>query len=94
MDFPEIPDHRVGFSMKIAGIQLNRPDMEDIATDLGVEFRDVLTKNGKLTVYNTSKECQAIIDDNALVAFVAMALEVSIEDITELTAVKASEDDI
>ena len=41
LDFPEIPDHRVGFSMKIAGIQLNRPDMEDIATDLGVQFRDV-----------------------------------------------------
>lgn len=94
MDFPEIPDYREGYSMKIAGVQLNRPDMEDIATDLGVEFRDVLTKNGKLTVYNTSKECQAIIDDNALVAFVAMALEIPVENITELIEVKASEDDI
>ena len=55
MDFPEIPDYREGYSMKITGIQLNRPDMEDIATDLGVEFRDVLTKNGKLTVYNRQK---------------------------------------
>ncbi|MBL4730970.1 MAG: hypothetical protein JKY28_06385 [Sulfurimonas sp.] len=83
-DFVDPPETRTGFTMRISGVQLNRPDMENIATDLGVEFRDVLVKNGILTVYNTSKECQAIIDDNALVTFVALALEISPEDISEL----------
>lgn len=84
-----IPDPRTGFSMRIKGIQLNRPDLHEIAADLGISTKDVLFSNMILTIYNTSKESQAIIDDNALVSFIAMTLDISTEDISELTAVKA-----
>ena len=79
---------RKGFSMKVSGVILNRPDMHDIAAELGVSTSDVLTKDGILTVYNTSKTSQEIIDDNALAAFVAMALNISPEDISELKEVE------
>ena len=78
---------RTGFTMKIKGIILNRPDMHDIAAELGVTENDVLIKDGILTVYNTSKACQEIIDDNALAVFVAMAINIPAEDISELTEV-------
>jgi ASC-1-like (ASCH) protein len=78
---------RTGFSMKIKEIILNRPDMHDIAAELGVTENDVLIKDGILTVYNTSKACQEIIDDNALATFVAMVIEIPVENISELTAV-------
>jgi len=78
---------RKGFTMKVKGIILNRPDMHDIAAELGVRENDVLIKDGILTVYNTSQTCQEIIDDNALAVFVAMAVEISPEDISEMTAV-------
>ena len=45
-------------------------------------------KDGTLIVYNTSKECQEIIDDNALAAFVTMALNVSPETISDMKEVK------
>ena len=79
---------RKGFSMKVSGVILNRPDMHDIAAELGVSTSDVLTKDGILTVYNTSKTSQEIIDDNALATFVAMALNISPEDISELKEVE------
>lgn len=79
---------RTGFSMKINGIFLNRPDMHNIAEELGVSTNDVLIKDGVLTVYNTSKTCQEIIDDGDLVAFVAMAINISTDDIGELSEVK------
>jgi exopolysaccharide biosynthesis protein len=78
---------RTGFTMKIKGIILNRPDMHDIAAELGVTENDVLIKDGILTVYNTSKACQEIVDDNALATFVAMVIEIPVEDISELTEV-------
>lgn len=78
---------RKGFSMKVDGIHLNRPDLHEIAADLGIGTRDILTKDGILTIYNTSKICQEIIDDNALASFVAMALNISPEDISELKEV-------
>lgn len=84
-----IPDNRTGFSMKVEGVLLNRPDLHVIAAELGVAAKDVLVENKILTIYNTSSTCQEIIDDNALVSFVAMTLSISSEDITELTAVKA-----
>ena len=84
-----IPDNRTGFSMKVEGKKLIRPDLHNVASDLGIATKDVLDKNGILTIYNTSEACQEIIDDNALVTFVAMALEISTESISELTAVKA-----
>lgn len=84
-----IPDNRTGFSMKVKGKKLIRPDLHNVASDLGIMPKDVLDVNGVLTIYNTSKECQEIIDDNALVTFVAMALEISTESISEMTAVKA-----
>jgi exopolysaccharide biosynthesis protein len=78
---------RTGFTMKIKGIILNRRDMHDIAAELGVTENDVLIKDGILTVYNTSKTCQEIVDDNALATFVAMVIEIPVEDISELTEV-------
>ncbi|MDQ7060988.1 MAG: hypothetical protein Q9M43_07530, partial [Sulfurimonas sp.] len=69
--------------------RLTRPDLHLIAADLGIATKDVLYTNGVLTVYNTSKECQVIIDDNALATFVAMAIDISPENITEITPVKA-----
>ena len=48
---------RTGFSMKVEGVHLNRPDLHDIAAELGIGTRDVLTENGVLTIYNTSKTC-------------------------------------
>ncbi|MEA2047876.1 MAG: hypothetical protein U9O64_05445 [Campylobacterota bacterium] len=74
---------RVGFSMKIDGVHLNRPDMHNIAAELGLIIKDRI-----LTVYNTSDTCQEIIDDNALLQFVAMILHISSENISELKAVK------
>ena len=84
-----IPDDRVGFSMKVDGVQLNRPDLHVIAAELNIKPKDVLVENGILTVYNTSKESQEIIDDNALIAFVSMALSIPAESFSEMTAVKA-----
>ena len=84
-----IPDNRVGFSMKVDGVRLTRPDLHILAAELGIQTKDVLVENGILTVYNTSDECQEIVDDNALVSFVAMTLSIPLEDISELTAVKA-----
>ena len=78
---------RKGFSMKVNGVHLTRPDLHNIAAELGIGTRDVLVKDGILTIYNTSKACQEIIDDNALVSFVSMALEISAEDISELNEV-------
>ena len=78
---------RKGFSMKVKGIILNRPDMHDIAAELGVTENDVLIKDGILTVYNTSKACQEIVDDNALAVFVAMAIDIPAENITDITEV-------
>ena len=84
-----IPDPRTGFSMKVEGVQLRRPDLHEIASDLGITTKDVLFKNKILTVYITSQECQAIVDDNALATFVAMAIDIDPENISEMTAVKA-----
>jgi hypothetical protein len=78
---------RTGFSMKVSGVHLTRPDLHNIAAELGIGTRDVLIKEGILTVYNTSKVCQEIIDDNALASFVAMTLNISPEDITDIKAV-------
>ena len=78
---------RTGFSMKINGVHLTRPDLHNIAAELGITTRDVLNKDGILTIYNTSKVCQDIIDDNALASFVSMVLDISAEDISELQEV-------
>ena len=84
-----IPDNRTGFAMKVNGMHLTLPDLVLVAAELGINNRDVLFSNGVLTVYNTSKECQEIIDDNALAAFVAMALNISPEEISDITPVQA-----
>jgi len=78
---------REGFSMKVDGIHLNRPDLHEIAADLGIGTRDILTKDGILTIYNTSATCQEMIDDNALASFVAMALNISADNISDMKAV-------
>lgn len=79
---------RKGFSMKVEGaVHLNRPDLHILAAELGIGTRDVLLKDEILTIYNTSKECQEIIDDNALVSMVALTLNIPPEDISELKEV-------
>lgn len=84
-----IPDPREGFSMKIKAKQLIRPDLHEIAADLSISAKDVLFSNGVLTIYNTSQACQEIIDDNALVTFIAMAIDIPTGDISDITPVKA-----
>ncbi|MCF6245477.1 MAG: hypothetical protein L3J43_10645 [Sulfurovum sp.] len=79
---------RKGFSMKVSGVILNRPDMHEIAAELGVSTNDVLYKDGILTVYNTTESSQEIIDDNALPAFVAMAINISPDDISDMKEVE------
>ena len=78
---------RTGFSMKINGVHLTRPDLHEIAADLDIGTRDILTKDGILTIYNTSETIQEIIDDNALASFVSMALNIPTEDITDIKEV-------
>lgn len=78
---------RTGYTMKIEGVHLTRPDLHNIAAELGVATRDILTKDGILTIYNTSKECQEIIDDNALASFVSLALDIPTENISDLKEV-------
>lgn len=78
---------RTGFSMKVEGVLLNRPDLHNIAAELGIGTGDVLTKNKILTIYNTSDACQEIINDNALITFVSMALNISAENISDLQEV-------
>jgi len=78
---------RKGFSMNVKGIHLTRPELHEIATDLGIGMRDILTKDGLLTIYNTSKTCQEIVDDNALASFVSMALHISAENISNIQEV-------
>lgn len=78
---------REGFSMKLNGIQPNRPELHNVAAELGIGTRDVLIKEGVLTVYNTSDTCEEIINDNGLASFVAMALSISTDDISDITAV-------
>ncbi|MBT5934014.1 hypothetical protein [Sulfurimonas sp.] len=84
-----IPDNRTGFSMKVEGIHLTRPDLHEIAADLKIQPKDILFTNKILTIYTTSEACQEIVDDNALMSFVSMALDIPVEDLSELTAVKA-----
>ena len=79
---------RKGFSMKVDGVHLTRPDMHEIAAELGVTTNDVLIKDGILTVYNTTKTSQEIIDDGDLVAFVAMAIQIPTENISDLQEVE------
>jgi len=78
---------REGYSMKVSGVHLNRPDLHILAAELGITTRDVLVKDRILTIYNTSEVCQEIIDDNALISFVSISLEISPEDISELKEV-------
>ena len=78
---------RTGFSMKVDVVHLTRPDLHNIAAELGIGTRDILTKDGILTIYNTSTVCQEIIDDNALASFVSMALNISPEDISDIKEV-------
>jgi len=79
---------RKGFSMKVSGIHLNRPDLHHVAEELGISSNDVLTKDGVLTVYNTTATCQEIVDDNHLALFVAMALHISADNISDIQEVE------
>lgn len=78
---------RTGFSMRVNGSHLNRPDLHNIAAELGITTRDVLTQDGILTIYNTSTACQEIINDNNLALFVSMALDINVENISDIKEV-------
>lgn len=78
---------REGFTMKMNNVHLTRPDLHILAAELGITTRDVLINEGVLTIYNTSETCQEIVDDNALVSFVAMVFSMPAEDITEFQSV-------
>lgn len=78
---------RKGFCMTINGVHLNRPDLHNIAAELGIGTRDILIKDRVLTIYNTSDSCQEIVDDNALSSFIAMALNISPSEITNIQPV-------
>jgi len=73
--------------MTVGAVHLSRPELHNLAAELGIGTRDVLIKDGILTIYNTSEICQEIIDDNALVSFVSMVLSIPAEEISELKAV-------
>jgi len=79
---------REGFTMKVEGVYLTRPELHEIAEELGIAERDILIKDGILTVYNTSKTSQEIIDDGDLASFIAMTLNISSENISQMIAVK------
>lgn len=79
---------RKGFSMKIDGVFLNRPDLHGLAADLNIDTRDILTKDGVLTIYNTSETVQEMIDGNALATFVAMTFEIPLEKISDIQEVE------
>jgi len=79
---------RKGFSMKVEGVFLNRPDLHELAADLNIDTRDILSKDGVLTIYNTSETCQEMIDDNALATFVAMTLSIPIENLSDIKEVE------
>ena len=79
---------RKGFSMRVDGVFLNRTDLHQLAAELGIATRDILSKDRVLTIYNTSEFVQELIDDNALVSFVAMTLEIPPEDISDLKEVE------
>ncbi len=83
-----MPETRAGFSMKVDGVHLNRPDLHNIAAELGVRAMDVIIKEGRLVIYNTSDECQEAVDDNALASYVALALDISPENISDIQEVK------
>jgi hypothetical protein len=85
-----MPDNRTGFSMRVHGVHLTLPELHLVAAELGINNRDVLYKDHIITIYNTSQECQEIIDDGTLAAFVAMALNISPDDISDITAVQAN----
>jgi len=76
---------RTGFTMKVTSVHLTLPDLHTVAAELGIATRDVLTKDGILTIYNTSDTCKEIVDDNNLASFVAMALDITPDDISEMT---------
>jgi len=76
---------REGFTMKVEGIHLTLPELHMVAAELGIETRDVLTKDGILTIYNTSETSKEIVEDNNLASFVAMALDITPDDISQIT---------
>ena len=59
---------RTGFSMKVNGVHLTRPDLHDIAAELGIGTRDVLTKEGinatnSLQVFSVIEDTEGLSED-------------------------------
>lgn len=79
---------RKGVSMRVDGVFLNRTDLHQIAAELNIETRDILSKDRVLTIYNTSDFVQELLDNNALVTFIAMTLEIAPEDISDIKEVE------
>jgi hypothetical protein len=79
----EMIDNRKSTSLKVKGIKINKPETENISVDLGINFEDVVFYNEILTVYITSEQCQKIIDDNALKMYIALTLDIPLENISD-----------
>ncbi len=80
---------RKGFSMKIEGVSnFNRVEMHNIAAELGIMARDVVMKDGLVIVYNTSETFQEIVDDNGLASFIALALEIAPDQISDIQMIE------
>lgn len=79
---------RKGVSMKLNGVILNRADLHMIAADLGITERDILFKDLVLTVYNTSELANELIENNSMISFLAMNLEMSPEDFSDYQSVE------
>jgi len=65
-----------GISMRFKGVKINKPKVEAIAIKLGISNSDVKVKHDVLTVFNTSQQCQVLIDNNSLYDNVALALDI------------------
>lgn len=79
---------RKGVSMKLDAVFLNRSDLHIIAADLGIAERDILFKDLVLTIYNTSELTKELIENNSLISFLAMSLELSPEAFSDYKEVQ------
>jgi len=73
--------YEYGISMRIKGVKINKPKTEAIAISLGISHKDVKVKHDVLTVFNTSKKCQLMVDNDSLYDNVALALNIPSEHI-------------
>lgn len=79
---------RKGVSVKLDAVFLNRDDLHMIAADLEIAERDILFKDLVLTIYNTSDMVNELIENNSLISFLAMNLDLTPEVFSDYKAVE------